>query len=93
MRQDLRENYGVHDMKLPKNSGQKGFANVYNEIKSMGSFIPEKMKKQREENQKKTKEKQKEWMKGAMKRTPKRAKEIKKRRAKEKAAKRAISLS
>jgi hypothetical protein len=92
MKEDLRENYGVHGMKLSENPGQKGAEKVYNDIKSMGSFVKEKMQETRETNQKKTREKQKTWMKQALKRTPKRAREIKKKRAKEAAQKRAITV-
>ena len=93
MRQDLKENYGVHDMKISQNPGEKGFEKVYNDIKESGSFVKERMIQKREENQKKTKEKQRQWMKGALARTPKKAKNMKEKKAKENAKKRAIKLS
>jgi len=93
MRQDLKENYGVHDMKISQNPGDNSFQRVYNDIKESGSFVKEKMIQKREENQKKTRERQKEWMKGAITRTPKKAKKIKERKAKEQASKRAIKLT
>jgi len=81
-RTDLRENYGVHEVKVLPDG--KTFNNVYEDIKRRGTDVKEQMKKTVEETQKKTDIKLQENRERAFKNRESRIKVIKERQAQEK---------
>jgi len=86
MQVDLRENYGVHDMK-PMG---KNFEGTYQDIKESGSLVKDQMQAQREANQKKQAQKDKERREKSKQTRAERVKAIKERRAKEDFKKRSL---
>lgn len=93
MRRDLSENYGVESVAPVPNPENKGFDEIYRDIKMGGSLVSEKMQETRETNQRNTKKKQKEWMRGALQRAEKRGREKVERKKKAEHEKKKISLT
>jgi hypothetical protein len=65
---------------------------VYDDVKSQGSFVKERMVAEAERTEAKRKKKSKDWMSKAMKRAPERSREKIERKKAEAAQKRAISI-
>ena len=89
-RQDLKENHGIEGFSPV---GKSSVQDVYDDVKSQGSFVKDKMQETQENNQKANKKKRRKWMEGALKRSPKRRVEMGEKRAAEAAAKRKITLT
>lgn len=89
MKQEMKEEYGVESFKPV---GATSMKDVYNDVKSSGSFVKERMKAETERTQAARAKKAREWKKGAMKRAPQRSREMAEKRAKQASADRAIKV-
>jgi len=90
MRSDLRENYGVEKINP---IGKNDIKSVYNDVKSQGDCVRERMQESKEKEDSKIAKKQKEWKKGAAKRAPGRSRELAERKAAQAAKDRKIVAS
>ena len=88
-RQDLSENFGVENI-TPV--GGSTLPEVYNDVKSRGSEVREKMQRKKEETENARVRKARDWKKTAEKRAPDRTKILLDKRAQERAAKRKITV-
>lgn len=89
MKQEMKEDYGVESFQPIAASSMK---DVYNDVKSKGAFVKERMQSEAERTSSHKKKKGKEWMKGAMRRAPARSREKVETKKAEAAKKRAISI-
>lgn len=89
MKQEMKEDYGIEGFK-PITA--KNMKEVYDDVKSQGSFVKERMQAQVEQNAAAKKKKSREWMTKAMKRAPERSIEKVERKKAEEAKKRAIRI-
>lgn len=89
MKQEMKEDYGVESFKPVRAASMR---DVYNDVKSSGSFVKERMVAEAERNQAARDRKAREWKKGAMKRAPQRSREMVERKAKKAAADRAVRI-
>lgn len=89
MKQDLRENYEVHEVSITQKNTT--YENIYKEIKGNGTEVRDTMKEQRKRNQEKSRKKLIENNKNFAKIRDKRILEVKERMAKESYEKRAIN--
>lgn len=86
---DLRENYGVHDVKPLQ--GQ-GYGNVYEQVKRQGGLVKEKMARRMEESERRRVERVKEFRENTAKVAPERTRKLIERRERKAAEDRAINL-
>ena len=89
MKQEMKEDYGVESFKPV---GATSMKDVYNDVKSSGSFVKERMRAEAERIEAARDKKAREWKKGAMKRAPQRSRELAERKAKKAAADRAVKI-
>lgn len=89
MKQEMREEYGVESFQPVAASSME---EVYNDVKSKGSFVRERMQAETERTESKRKKKSRDWMKKAMKRAPERSREKIERNKAEEYKKRSISI-
>ena len=90
IKQELKEDHGIEGFSPV---GSNTVQDVYDDVKSQGSFVKDQMQETQERNQKANKKKRRKWMEGALKRSPKRRIEMKEKRAEESAEKRKITLT
>ena len=89
MKQEMKDDYGVESFKPV---GATSMKEVYNDVKSSGSFVKERMKAEAERTQAARDKKAREWKKGAMKRAPQKSREMVERKKAKAAADRAVKI-
>jgi hypothetical protein len=89
MKQEMKEEYGVEGFQPIAASSMK---EVYDDVRSQGSFVKERMQAETERTEAKRKKKSREWMTQAMRRAPERSREKVERKKAEAAKKRAIRV-
>jgi hypothetical protein len=89
MRQELKEDYGVHKISPLRGAS---INDVYRDVKGSGGYVQDQMARRKAQQDAKRLEKQRNWRVGAEKRADKRGREAVERRQKEAAEKRAIRI-